>query len=217
MYCSQSNTWAAYLPSLGALRSTGRRSRSSTARRNWKKRSPPPSGTAWRHSAAPSVHSIAILACPGAPGWGDRRQLYRPDQRGHGGRRTARRSSAKWRSMSDLGRSWKCIFRRELMTEPSKFTLSAEQRKEISRLSGMPMEDPEVWKLIESCIAIYRSRQARAHVSGKPAAVRRELERLRQQAWDISQELQKIEETSSPDVPLYFNKERTLLREVEIR
>ena len=98
------------------------------------------------------------------------------------------------------------------------FVFTSEQWEKISRLSGIPKNAGDAWRMMEVSIAQYRSRKAhRESVEARPAKIREELRALSKATWKIYERLQLLEERSPPDFPLSFNGELAMLREVEVR
>jgi hypothetical protein len=56
--------------------------------------------------------------------------------------------------------------------EATEFTFTSEQREKISRLSGIPAEAIDAWRMMEVYIGIYRLRKALRESGLRPAEVR---------------------------------------------
>jgi hypothetical protein len=104
----------------------------------------------------------------------------------------------------------------ELDLEPVRFTLTDDQRTEISRLSGIPKDEADAWEMIETVIGLYRRRKAQAERSLLPAEIRNELRRLSKGAFNLQKRLLWIIDLSPSDYTLSFTDELTCLRKVEM-
>jgi hypothetical protein len=104
---------------------------------------------------------------------------------------------------------------REVDLGPVRFALTDDQRSEISRLSGIPEDNPDAWAMIEVSIGLYRRRKVLWDHAMPPAQVRKELEDLSHECANLQERLRRLIDRGPLRYALSFTEELTSLRKLE--
>jgi hypothetical protein len=100
---------------------------------------------------------------------------------------------------------------------PVSFTLTDDQRNEISRLSGIPKDHPEAWPMIETAIGLYRRRKVLWEHAMLPTEIRKEFKDLSHACWTMQERLRRLVDRQPPVYELSFTDGLTSLRKLELQ